>query len=160
LSSYFFGDFLAFLNQAHLFKDKTTQYTQFTKGSQLIHDFYCKYFRNETTNLASDLRLLLEGMSKTATHHQMFLICLRLLATPFGKCAFVGLSELQVIDLVFHQNFTDLYFSNRYLCKKFLLQLLANYLIQPDESFDWRLLFKLLGYMHLEFFSTRTVFVD
>ena len=87
----------------------------------------------------------------------MFLICLRLLATQFGKpgqSQFVGASELQIIEKVFSSNFTDLYFSNKYLCKKFALQLLSHYLVVTHtDSVDWKVLFKLLGSMHVEFFS-------
>ena len=56
----------------------------------------------------------------------------------------------------------DLYFSNRYLCKKYLLQLVSNYVITPtnDPNFDWKILFKILGQMPVEFFSPKTLFID
>jgi len=56
---------------------------------------------------------------------------------------------LVILDKVFSSNFTDLYFSNKYLCKKFTLQLIANYLVVSDSTeLDWKLLFKLLGSMY------------
>lgn len=85
MRGYFFGEFLAFLNQGHLFRSHKTVYTQFSKNAQQIHDFFSHYFANESTHIGEDLRMLLVGMSRVASHHQMFLICLRLLATQFGK---------------------------------------------------------------------------
>lgn len=161
MSDYFFNDFLAFLNQGYLFKDKRTQYTQFSKQGDLIFSFYHAYLTSESPNPAVDLRSLLTGMSRTATHNQMFLICLRLLSQEFGppgKYEFIRHQELLVLDQLFHISFTDLYFSNRYLCKKFALQCLANYLVV--EEVDWKTLFKLFGQMNTEFFSTCCVFVD
>ena len=56
----------------------------------------------------------------------------------------------------------DLYFSNRYLCKKYLLQLVSNYVITPtnDPNFDWKILFKIIGQMPDEFLSPKTLFID
>lgn len=60
------------------------------------------------------------------------------------------------------------YFSARYLCFKYIVRMLANYIIPaegvrqigPEETFDWSAFFALIGELPLEFFSTRTVFTD
>ena len=54
------------------------------------------------------------------------------------------------------------YFSARYLCFKYIVRMLSNYLINQEvcPEFDWSKLFTILGDYPLEFFCTRTVFTD
>ena len=62
----------------------------------------------------------------------------------------------------------DHYFSARYLCYKYIVRALSQYVVpqaltrqqQPSQDFDWSTLFTIVGELPLEFFSTRTVFTD
>jgi len=58
--------------------------------------------------------------------------------------------------------FYEQYFSNRYLCQKYVLKMMSHYLVAPTPTseFDWSSFFCIIGLMPLEFFSTRTVFLD
>ena len=60
----------------------------------------------------------------------------------------------------------DHYFSARYMCLKYVVRMLANYVVSAEaarilsKEFNWSQLFILIGQMPLEFFCTRTVFAD
>jgi citrate lyase synthetase len=60
----------------------------------------------------------------------------------------------------------DHYFSARYMCLKYMVRMLANYVVSAEtvrmlhQEFNWSQFFILIGQMPLEFFCTRTVFTD
>lgn len=84
------------------------------------------------------------------------MVTMRLLSTDFtdgGKrdIRFIGnqeLSDLLPLAALFCE---ELWFSNRYLCYKFILKLLALYL-DTSQELDWSTLFKCLGKLPVELF--------
>lgn len=53
------------------------------------------------------------------------------------------------------------YFSNKYMCFKYILLMMANYFdVAAIQTLDWSWFFRVIGKMPLEFFSTETVFID
>lgn len=58
LKSYMFGQFLSMLNTGQLFKD-ITFYNNWSKHAEMIYQFYCSYFQNESDDLAGDLLVLI-----------------------------------------------------------------------------------------------------
>ena len=56
----------------------------------------------------------------------------------------------------------DHYFSARYLCYKYIVRMLSNYLVSQEvcPEFDWSQMFTILADYPLEFFCMRTVFTD
>jgi hypothetical protein len=89
---------------------------------------------------------------------------MRLLSTDFtdgGKrdIRFIGnqeLSDLLPLAALFCE---ELWFSNRYLCYKFILKLLALYL-DTSQELDWSTLFKCLGKLPVELFSRNCTYDD
>lgn len=60
-ADFIFGHFLQVLNEGTILKDSNA-YTQFSKNNVLIIDFYTNYLRNESLDVGSDLKKLLEGV--------------------------------------------------------------------------------------------------
>lgn len=83
----------------------------------------------------------------------MYLICLKVLAQDFGvKVRWLGDRDIATLLYVLDDSFGDQVLSGRYLCHKFILQLVARY-INSDQVENYSQLFSLIGMMPLELFS-------
>ena len=63
MGDFILGEFLDFLDKGTIIKD-SNMFTIFSKNIELIINFYGKYLREETKDLAGDLRKLLNGVYK------------------------------------------------------------------------------------------------
>lgn len=89
----------------------------------------------------------------------MILISLKVLSSGYpGNIRWIGPNEIKILYEMIDVAFKDQVLSGKYLCFKFILRMM-NFHIQTDIE-DWSCLFKLLGYMPLEFFSNSTIFDD
>lgn len=80
---------------------------------------------------------------------------------PDGSLRFLGSESLPLVCLILDNKLNDLYFSSRYLCNKYVVRMVSNYVVPAQGiNFDWSSLFSIIGDLPLEFFSTRTVFTD
>ena len=92
------------------------------------------------------------------------MVTMRLLATDFtdsGKkdIRFIGNQELKELVILAQHFCEELFYSNRYLCQKFILKLLSLYL-DTSQDLDWSTLFKCLGKLPIELFSKRCTYDD
>lgn len=158
MTQFFFNEFISWLNQCLIFKD-VNSYTQFSKNAHLVLEFYGRYFKNESTDYEADLRSFFLGFSRNKAHSQMILICLKILSTDYfpTPVKFVGSAELSLLSNMIDITFLDQVLSGRYLCFKFILRMCSKYIKAVE---DWSSLFKLIGFMPLEFFSDKTVCND
>ena len=62
MKSFIFAQYLTMLNTGLLFKD-INFYCAFSKNAELVYTFYCRYFEQESENLAAHLHALLEGLT-------------------------------------------------------------------------------------------------
>jgi hypothetical protein len=89
----------------------------------------------------------------------MTMIALRILANEYpGNLLWIGTSEVKTIYDMIDVSFVDQVFSSKYLCYKYISRMLANH-IKADLE-EYTTLFKLIGLMPLEFFSSKTVLDD
>jgi len=160
MGDYVFEWLVLALNKGLLFKDSNI-YTQFSQKNELVNAFYMRYFAKECSNLSADLHRFFLSFVRHVTHHQMILCSLRNLSRDYPSLrgegpvqGFLGNSELQMLYDVTNSYFGEQIFSSRYLCWKYLLQMLSLYL--DCSSLNYSLLLKILGKMPLEFFSTQT----
>ena len=84
---------------------------------------------------------------------------MRLLSTDFTNngekdIKFIGNKELSELVPLAASFCEELFYSNRYLCYKFILKLIALYLDTSIEL-DWSTLFKCLGKLPIEMYSRR-----
>lgn len=61
LPTFLFSQYLTMLNTGLIFKDLTF-YCVFSKNADLVYQFYCRYFENESEDLGGDLWKLMKGM--------------------------------------------------------------------------------------------------
>ena len=67
MKTFIFEQYLQMLNTGLIFKD-ITFYCVFSKNADLVYQFYCRYYQNESEDLAQDLSALLQGLCKNITH--------------------------------------------------------------------------------------------
>lgn len=67
MREYIFGQYLSLLNTGLLFKD-ITFYNVFSKNAELVYNFYCRYFEQESQDLAGDFHTFVQGVVKYITH--------------------------------------------------------------------------------------------
>lgn len=142
-----------------IFKD-ANNYTQYSKNAQIVIDFYGRYFSKESKDLAKDLRNLFVGFRRNQAHSQMSLICLKVLSSDYqGDLRWVTSSEIKSMnEMVWEVSFNDQVLSGKYLCQKYMVRMIANHITPEIE--DYSTMFKLIGQMPLEFFSTKTIMDD
>lgn len=129
----------------------------------MVLEFYERYFKNESEDVGGDLRLLFNGFVKNVNHPQMILCTLKNLSRLYTnvRAGFIGTEELTKLYEIINTYFIEQFFSNKYLCFKYILQMLALYIdLDNIQNLDWSQFFKVIGKMPLEFFSTETIFID
>ena len=63
MKEFIFEQYLQMLNTGLLFKD-ITFYCAFSKNADLVYQFYCRYFQNESEDLSTDMWSLMQGLCK------------------------------------------------------------------------------------------------
>lgn len=91
----------------------------------------------------------------------MTMIALRVLQNDYEgeQLEWVGSSEISTLYNMIDESFNDQVLSSRYLCYKYINRMMANHL-KPASITDFSTLFKLIGLMPLEFFSSKTILDD
>jgi hypothetical protein len=168
MGDYVFDEFVRGLNKGLLFKDSNI-YTQFSAKNRLVNEFYERYFTKECLDLPGDLRQLFNGFVKHVSHPQLMMCTLKNIARDYPSLrgetnmeGFVGIAELQQLWDMTNSYFSEQVFSARYLCYKYMWQLLSLYL-QPSSQgpLNHVLLLKIVGKMPIEFFSgSQTIYRD
>lgn len=67
MNEFIFGQFISMLNMGLLFKD-VTFYCAFSKHADMVYQFYCRYFQNESPDVGRDLGQMLDSLVNNATH--------------------------------------------------------------------------------------------
>jgi hypothetical protein len=89
----------------------------------------------------------------------MILISLKVLSTGYpGDIRWIGSDEIKILYEMIDLAFRDQVLSGRYLCFKFIMRMMSFHI--KTEIEDWSCFFKLIGYMPLEFFSSKSVLDD
>src|SRR5687768_9958652 len=125
-----FDVFLSSLNKGLIFKDSNI-YTQLSKNAEMVVQFYQNYFRNECVDLAGDLRDMFKGVVRTISHPQMILVSLSIMSKTYTtdtSVGFLGNDELRLLFEIINNYFMETLFSSRYLCFKFMLQMVTLYI--------------------------------
>ena len=88
--------------------------------------------------MAGDLKEFMNGL-KDCTHPQVYLIFLKVLQTKFGGDApagsvkVFGNDSFNIIIKMIKEELINHYFSARYLCFKYIVRMLANYVISAES---------------------------
>ena len=156
MSDFIFGDLILQLNNGVIAKD-SNHFTTFSKNNEYIINFYSSYFKNESINVGSDLHKLFTGMTNHITHPQMVVSVMKVLSQKYREqqTDFLGLPELKLISKLIETFRSDMIFGNRYLCYKYVLQMITHYLNEEamaDVEAQKQLL-KIIGEMPFELFS-------
>ena len=104
------GEFLDHLNRGVLIKDSNV-FNVFSKNIEQIISFYGEYFRNESIDLATDLRKLFVGLLTYITYPQIVVAFLKILSIKYSDnkvCQFIGFSELQQIPVLLNNFRSDM----------------------------------------------------
>jgi hypothetical protein len=160
MSEYVFEWLVIALNKGLIFKDSNI-YTQFSQKNEMVNAFYMRYFMKECKNVMGDMHRFFTSFVKHVSHHQMILCSLKNLSRDYPSLrgepvsqGFIGNEELQMIYDVTNSYFGEQIFSSRYLCWKYVLQMLSIYLDTSTHKLNYSLLLKIIGKMPIEFFST------
>jgi len=84
MANFMFTDLIVNLNMGVILKD-ANQYTTFSKNAQLIVDFYSHFFKEESIDIASDLKSMFAGLAQNVTNPQLVVALLKVLSTDFTK---------------------------------------------------------------------------
>lgn len=134
-------------------------FTQFSKNAGAVLAFYLRYFREESLDVAADLKSFFYGYTRNKSHSQMTMICLKMLSeqqTP----AWAADREIALLCESLDTAFFDQVMSSRYLCYKYIVRMLSKAIGPATPITQWSALFKIASNMPLELFSTRTTFHD
>jgi hypothetical protein len=161
MGEYVFDEFLKSLNKGLIFKDSNI-YTQFSLKAELVNEFYQNYFTKECVDLSGDLSKFFHAFTKNVSHPQLIMCTMRNMARDYPALrglpaieGFIGNQEIAKLYEMTSSYYNEQIYSNKYLCWKYMLQMLSLYTKTNCADLNLTVLLKLIGKMPIEYFSNQ-----